>query len=295
MELGIAVLGGIINWIGNAVNYGTTAQNSGGDFWSGFAYGLSHGSITVNSGGNNANYIDPEIDFSSIYGYGENSNSFVGYDYDFYQDDFIKPLEYLPYFFPEIPSEPSEPVNSSNYLNKYRNSSLNPKQAIINKFIAVAIGEKGYKEKKDNITKYGQWYGDNGQPWCAMFVSWSANQTEILKTIVPRFEGVRAGIAWYQAKKRYQTRKSGYTPYAGDTIFFKRIIKRKEQYHTGIVVGYDSSTETVYTIEGNSGDRVVFHSYSLEDDYIIGYGVNGSISFGTIPEDATSGTGVKTR
>ena len=58
------------------------------------------------------------------------------------------------------------------------------------KIIEVALAEVGYLEKatnaqldsktanagSNNYTKYGKWYGMNGQPWCDMFVSWCAAQ-----------------------------------------------------------------------------------------------------------------------
>src|SRR5258708_6864562 len=45
-----------------------------------------------------------------------------------------------------------------------------PRQDIINK----AAAEDGTKENpaNSNRTQYGEWYGINGQPWCAIFVSW---------------------------------------------------------------------------------------------------------------------------
>lgn len=56
------------------------------------------------------------------------------------------------------------------------------------KMVSVALAEVGYLEKKsasnldsktanagsNNYTKYGKWYGLDGQPWCDMFVSWCA-------------------------------------------------------------------------------------------------------------------------
>ena len=38
-----------------------------------------------------------------------------------------------------------------------------------------ATGELGYKETPpgSNQNKYGDWYGMNYQPWCAMFVTWA--------------------------------------------------------------------------------------------------------------------------
>lgn len=44
----------------------------------------------------------------------------------------------------------------------------------IDKDIIIEIAKKeiGIIEKHENITKYGEWYNMNGQPWCAMFVCW---------------------------------------------------------------------------------------------------------------------------
>ena len=46
--------------------------------------------------------------------------------------------------------------------------------------IAIAAKEIGYKEYQGNNNKYGVWYGMNNQPWCAMFVSWCADQVGAL-------------------------------------------------------------------------------------------------------------------
>lgn len=45
-----------------------------------------------------------------------------------------------------------------------------PRKAIID----VAAGEVGTKESPagSNKTKYGEWFGLNGEKWCAIFVSW---------------------------------------------------------------------------------------------------------------------------
>jgi hypothetical protein len=45
----------------------------------------------------------------------------------------------------------------------------------------IAIGELGQTENpaNSNRTKYGKWYGLDGNPWCAMFVSWCMNQAGV--------------------------------------------------------------------------------------------------------------------
>ena len=46
--------------------------------------------------------------------------------------------------------------------------------------LQVARGELGYKESPagSNRTKYGAWFGLNGQPWCMMFVQWCFRQAD---------------------------------------------------------------------------------------------------------------------
>ena len=47
-----------------------------------------------------------------------------------------------------------------------------------NQILAIAAKEIGYTESpaNSNKTKYGAWYGMNGEPWCDMFVSWVGAQ-----------------------------------------------------------------------------------------------------------------------
>lgn len=43
------------------------------------------------------------------------------------------------------------------------------------KALKLALTQVGVTEHPDdsNLTKYGEWYGFNGVPWCAIFVSWA--------------------------------------------------------------------------------------------------------------------------
>lgn len=44
----------------------------------------------------------------------------------------------------------------------------------MNKIIEIARREIGYKEDPagSNMTKYGEWFGLNGKPWCGIYVSY---------------------------------------------------------------------------------------------------------------------------
>lgn len=112
--------------------------------------------------------------------------------------------------------------------------------------IKVATKEIGYKEGKNNATKYGYWYGLDNNPWCAMFVSWCANEVGALGDVIPKYAGCGDGWKWF--KKRGLTSN---TPQRGDIVFYKPTKIGATSSHTGIVV--DVTDTYVYTVEGNAG------------------------------------------
>ena len=48
------------------------------------------------------------------------------------------------------------------------------KGTVLGSALQKAISQLGIKESppESNNVKYGSWYGQNYQPWCAMFVTW---------------------------------------------------------------------------------------------------------------------------
>lgn len=142
----------------------------------------------------------------------------------------------------------------------------------LDRFVSIAVSQLGYREKGSNNTKYGEWYGMNNEPWCAMFISWCANESGILNTLVPKYASCEMGVDYYKNRRRYRTRKSGYTPKKGDIIFFYSSNYSIPYYHTGIVEYVSSGI--VHTIEGNTDNMVARRSYSLSYSNIDGYGVN---------------------
>ncbi|WP_338631880.1 peptidoglycan-binding protein [Clostridium baratii] len=149
------------------------------------------------------------------------------------------------------------------------------------KFVRVAEAQEFHerldsKGEGDNINPYGAWYGMNGVSWCAIFVSWCANQAGILGSVVPRYHYCEDAVNWYRSMGRYRTRPSGYIPKIGDVIFFYDASKPAPFYHTGIVTGYENGE--VITTEGNAG-HAVRHNLRYSRNYwrIHGYGDNGGI------------------
>jgi len=156
------------------------------------------------------------------------------------------------------------------------NSQVN--YEITSPIISVAKAQLGQKGGQP----YWSWYGFNDRvAWCACFVSWCANQCGLIENgQIPRYSVCDNGIAYFKEKNRWQDRGTGYIPAQGDVIFFNwlekdengNLIQDEKSDHTGIVEYYDTSTNKVYTIEGNSGDECKERSYNADDIQIMGYG-----------------------
>lgn len=134
--------------------------------------------------------------------------------------------------------------------------------------VDIAAREIGIGEYNNGHMKYIGWYGGFGRntAWCAIFVSWCANQAGVSTSVIPKYSLVSAGMAWYQRQGRFK--KKGYQPKRGDIVFFKE----RGRSHTGIVERSDGSR--FYTIEGNStNDRVTRRNYLLNEDTLTGFGI----------------------
>jgi len=127
---------------------------------------------------------------------------------------------------------------------------------------AGQIGNKGGKP-------FWTWFGfDSRVDWCAIFVSWCAEQCGYIESgTVPSFAMVGDGASWFEDRDQWLDNTA--VPEAGDLIFFDW-----EQDdgldHVGIVSTVID--DTVFTIEGNSSDRCRMKRYKLGDPVISGYG-----------------------
>lgn len=116
--------------------------------------------------------------------------------------------------------------------------------------VAVANREVGVVERPTNRTKYGAWYGLDGQPWCAMFVSWCFDQAGAGKLVAASsakgFAYCPAGAEWYQKQGAWGT-----APRVGAVVFFQFPGGPKRVHHVGLVTGINPDG-SVDTIEGNT-------------------------------------------
>ena len=116
---------------------------------------------------------------------------------------------------------------------------------------------------------YWRWYGfDSHVDWCAIFVSWCADQAGMLETdSLPKYAVCDEGIRWFIKKGQWYNRKI--EPKPGMIIFFDWDDDGVSE-HTGIVEKYEDGL--IYTIEGNSHDVCRRKWYAAGDKCIMGYG-----------------------
>ena len=117
---------------------------------------------------------------------------------------------------------------------------------------------------------YWSWWGlDYRVEWCAMFVSWCADQCGYIDAgVLPKMEGVRPFIDWFRERGQWQDRD--YEPIPGDIIFFDWEGDGLAD-HVGIVEKCEDGL--VYTIEGNSNDACLQNHYFVGSHNIFGYGL----------------------
>jgi hypothetical protein len=115
--------------------------------------------------------------------------------------------------------------------------------------LRIAAAEIGYKENppNSNRTKYGKWYGLDGNPWCAMFLSWCFWQAGMpLHIQTPKgFHYTSTGYEWFKAHGALHQ-----TPQRGDLVFFDFPGGHARVEHVGIVESVGNGY--IVTIEGNT-------------------------------------------
>ncbi len=182
-----------------------------------------------------------------------------------------------------------------NIFAAFENTHINTGNSLED-IISVAETQLGYMEGSlegtvqgsNDCTKYGEWYGLNYNPWCAMFVSWCANEATVPTTVIPKHASCDVGMQWFLQRGRffYSPYYGGsYTPKRGDIIYFGLKLGGGgfDSNHVGIVYKVDETK--VHVLEGNSSKKVQTVSYLMNDnDYILGYGVPDYENSHAVPE-----------
>lgn len=180
--------------------------------------------------------------------------------------------------FSVLAASSSADCDAASYPKGYPNTYTNTGAGATD-IIGVARTQIGYQENSVG-TKYGAWYYPSfvDQPWCAMFVSWCANQAKIPETVIPKFAACSVGVAWFKSMGRWHDSKyygGNYTPKKGDVIFYRDSGYDGVSTHVGLVAGLNGNY--IVAIEGNSTNSSVCEfttssSRSLDSSYVIGYG-----------------------
>ena len=112
--------------------------------------------------------------------------------------------------------------------------------ATADKLLSIAAGELGTVEAPagSNRTKYGKWYGLDGEPWCMMFVQWCFAQAGM--PLPCRTASCSALLRWYRQNRPRQVVPE---PRRGDIVIYTF-------GHTGIVLL--PSAGSICAIEGNT-------------------------------------------
>ena len=189
------------------------------------------------------------------------------------------------------------------YENTYRNTG---NQSV--DITSVALTQMGYIDSANGVqdySKYGSWYGIPNGYWCAMFVSWCADQADISSRILPRFSSCTAGMRTFQSMGRWQNGPhwgGTYTPKTGDLIFYNWSGDNASD-HVGIVLYCEDGW--LYSVEGNTlanrldeteayhpdtpptapyvPDIVMVRAHRLNSIYIRGYAVPNYAGTDTSP------------
>ena len=117
---------------------------------------------------------------------------------------------------------------------------------------------------------YWSWWGlGERAEWCAIFVSWCADQAGLIDAgAIPKFENCVWGATWFKDNAGWADGSAEPSP--GDIIFFDW---ESDGYpdHVGIVEKCEGGL--VYTIEGNVNDDCAQGRYHVGDTCIFGYGL----------------------
>lgn len=112
--------------------------------------------------------------------------------------------------------------------------------------------DAGYIEEGDNLTIFGKWYGLNGQPWCAMFVSYCFNEVKLSKLVAAQtkkgFASCDAGLKWFAKNGRLIPIGQAQ---AGDIVFFQFDTDAQPD-HVGIVESNRPRRKQLICLEGNT-------------------------------------------
>lgn len=165
----------------------------------------------------------------------------------------------------------------------------NQAQDIVN----VALSQVGYHEGSSgsdlsgsssstaNYTEYGRWFGQQSN-WCAIFISWCANQAGIPTSVVKK-NAVASGSSCQFGEKKYSF--GSRAPQVGDIIYVQND-SDSDVDHVGLIYKVDDTY--IYAVEGNFGNKVGTIKYYRDSGRQTYYSSTKILFYG-VPSYSTGG------
>lgn len=151
---------------------------------------------------------------------------------------------------------------ASTLYNSAKNAASSAVTSINNFASRIISGAKKYLGLNEADGSYKKFTGGRTEKWCADFATYVARENG---ANIPHFSGVSQILDWGNKNGRFSTQAK-----PGDLIIFKGVNKHgKRVSHTGIVEKVENGR--VYTIEGNTSNKVAARNYALNDSTITGY------------------------
>jgi hypothetical protein len=137
--------------------------------------------------------------------------------------------------------------------------------------VKKAAAEIGVKEGSGDarIAEFTKSAGGSGGPWCAYFASWVFN--EVGAPLVDKNgDGSTVTIAnWGKDKGAWHDK--GWTPQAGDLMFFKNSGGNPNFVNHIEIVEKVDADGTIHTIGGNTSDQVKRNTWPPDKSNIVGF------------------------
>lgn len=114
----------------------------------------------------------------------------------------------------------------------------------------IARSQLGYREGRNNSTKFGAWYQWQGVSWCAQFQSWVFAQADALGLVYGKHAYCPWWVRDFESHGRFHSWQTA--PQRGDIVFYNWSGNHGLADHVGIVEAYDATHHVVTSIEGNT-------------------------------------------
>ena len=158
-------------------------------------------------------------------------------------------------------------VDLQSYSSAYPNTWTNTGNQAID-ITRIALTQVGYEETGNNHTKYNYWYygSDTSAAWCAIFISWCANQAGISTSTIKKNAVASGYKVSTMAKNSFATANaykfSAVTPKVGDIAY---IDTNSDGVTNHVALVAQVSDDYVYTVEGNVSGACRIKAYGRKN------------------------------